>query len=198
MRGLPAHGVAPEPKEAAWDILAGPLGFVGTAEGKRVNARADAPPLAGLVEQTGPSEYPQLLLRLDEPAPGLAQFFALAMGGKVYVIARFYLFGSAAAAVTAREQAKWQSWLVFDFRHSQEGSGIAVTLHPPSARWPAMGGGRPRRHYSFGGDVIGFQVRLSFAIRHSALNAWIHSAVGTSTARCTQSACSASFNSNSA
>ena len=35
------------------------------------------------------------------------------MGGKVYVIVRFYLFGSAAAAVTAREQAKWQSWLEF-------------------------------------------------------------------------------------
>jgi hypothetical protein len=27
------------------------------------------------------------------------------------LIVRFYLFGSAAAAVAAREQAKWQSWL---------------------------------------------------------------------------------------
>lgn len=104
-------GVAPEPKEAAWDALAGPLGFAGAAQGKRVNAPADAPPLAGLVERAGPSEYPELLLRLDEPAPGVAHFFALAMGGRVYMSVRFFLFGSAATAVAAREQAKWQSWL---------------------------------------------------------------------------------------
>ena len=104
-------GVAPEPKEKAWDVLAGPLGFAGAAQGKRVNAGAGAPPLAGLVERAGPSEYPELLLRLDEPAPGLAHFFALAMGGNVYMSVRFFLFGSAAAAVAAREQTKWQSWL---------------------------------------------------------------------------------------
>lgn len=104
-------GVAPEPKEKAWEVLAGPLGFVGAAEGKRVNARTGAPALAGLVEEVGPSEYPGLLLRLDEPASGLAHFFALAMGGRVYMSVRFFLFGSAAAAVAAREQAKWQSWL---------------------------------------------------------------------------------------
>jgi uncharacterized protein YndB with AHSA1/START domain len=104
-------GVAPEPKEKAWGILAGPLGFAGAAEGKRVTAGSGAPPLAGLVEETGPSEHPGLLLRLDQPAPGLAHFFALPMGGSVYMIVRFYLFGSAAAAVAAREQAGWQSWL---------------------------------------------------------------------------------------
>lgn len=105
-------GVAPEPKEKAWEILAGPLGFAGAAEGKRVTAGAGAPPLAGLVEETGPSEHPEgLLLRLDQPAPGLAHFFALPMGGSVYMIVRFYLFGSTAAAVAAREQTGWQSWL---------------------------------------------------------------------------------------
>jgi uncharacterized protein YndB with AHSA1/START domain len=109
-------GVAPEPKEKAWDVLAGPLGFAGAAQGKRVNASAGAPPLAGLVEEVGPSEHPEgLLLRLDEPAPGLAHFFALAMGGQVYMIVRFYLFGSAAAAAAAREQSKWQSWLAERF-----------------------------------------------------------------------------------
>ena len=87
-------GVAPEPKEEAWEALTGPLGFAGAAQGERVTAGAGAPPLAGLVERDGPSEHPEgLLLRLDEPAPGLAHFFALPMGGNVYVIVRFYLFG---------------------------------------------------------------------------------------------------------
>jgi hypothetical protein len=31
------------------------------------------------------------------------------MGGQVYMIVRFYLFGSAAAAAAAREQTRWQS-----------------------------------------------------------------------------------------
>ena len=103
--------VAPEPKKEAWNALAAPLGFVGAAEGKRVNAPADAPPLARLVEKIGPSEFPELLLRLDEPAPGLAHFFALPMGGKVYMIVRVYLYGSRAAAVAPREEGVWQSWI---------------------------------------------------------------------------------------
>jgi hypothetical protein len=85
--------------------------FVGVAEGKRVNAPAGAPSLGGQVEKVGPSEFPELLLRLDEPAPGLAHFFALPMGGKVYMIVRVYLYGPRAAAVASREESVWQSWI---------------------------------------------------------------------------------------
>jgi hypothetical protein len=104
-------GTAAEPVEEAWAALAKPLAFDGLVQGARATTPADAPPLAGLVERMGPSGYPELLLRLDEPAPGLAHFFALPMGGAVYLIARFYLYGADAAAAVARAEPLWRSWM---------------------------------------------------------------------------------------
>ncbi len=74
-------GIAPEPKAAAWEALAGPLGLAGAGVGERRKTAPCAPPLAGLVEATGSGDYPEeLLLRLDEPAPGVAHLCALPMG----------------------------------------------------------------------------------------------------------------------
>jgi hypothetical protein len=94
-------------------------------------------------------------------------------------------------------------------RRSQQGAlvwiGAPRSMKMGTAAGPASGtcsvaGYRrwPTAPLLFGGDAIGFQVKLSLAVRHSARNAWSHSAVGTSTARCAKSACSPSFNSNSA
>jgi uncharacterized protein YndB with AHSA1/START domain len=97
-------GVAPEPKSAAWDALVGPLGLAGAAVGQRVSTPADAPPLAGLVEWAGQGEWSEkLLLRLDEPAPGIAHLFALPMG-QVYLPIRVYLYGDRAPAAAARAE----------------------------------------------------------------------------------------------
>lgn len=105
-------GVAPEPKSEAWDALAGPLGLAGAAVGERRNTPAGAPPLAGLVEQTGKGDYPEeILLRLDEPAPGLAHLFAMSMGGQVYLSIRFFLYGDGAPAAAARAEPLWSAWM---------------------------------------------------------------------------------------
>jgi uncharacterized protein YndB with AHSA1/START domain len=105
-------GVAPEPKSEAWAALIGSLGLTGAAEGQRVKTAAAAPPLAGLVERVGPREYPEeLLLRLDEPAPGLAHLFAMPMGGQIYMPIRIYLYGDRASAAVARDEPLWQSWI---------------------------------------------------------------------------------------
>src|SRR3954447_16315865 len=77
-------GVASGSMPDAWADLTGPLGLAGAAEGQRVSAPDDAPPLAGLVELAGPTDHPGLLLRLDAPAPGLAHLFALPMGGQTF------------------------------------------------------------------------------------------------------------------
>jgi uncharacterized protein YndB with AHSA1/START domain len=107
---------APEPKSEAWAALTGPLGLAGAVVGQRVTSSAGAPPLAGLVEQVGPSEYPEgLLLRLDEPAPGLANLFALPMGGQVYLPIRFFLYGDTAPAAVARAEPVWQAWMQSHF-----------------------------------------------------------------------------------
>jgi uncharacterized protein YndB with AHSA1/START domain len=116
-------GRAPEPKMAAWEALTGSLGLAGAAVGQQVHAAAGAPPLAGSVEQVGHSEdLEELLLRLDEPAPGLAHLFALRMGGQVYLPVRLYLFGDHAAATVARSEPLWRGWMDERFPIGGEGS----------------------------------------------------------------------------
>jgi len=104
-------GVGPGPTSTAWDALTGALGLTGAAAGQRVSTSAGAPPLTALVERVGPSEYPELLLRLEEPAPGIAHLFALPMGGQIYLPIRVYLYGDRASAAIARDEPLWQAWM---------------------------------------------------------------------------------------
>ncbi|HEY9348402.1 MAG TPA: SRPBCC domain-containing protein [Inquilinus sp.] len=109
-------GVGSKPTaEPAWAALTAQLGIAGAGPGQRVQAAANAPALAGQVERVGPDEYPELLLRLDAPAPGIAHLFALPMGGQVYLPIRLYLFGDQPAAVAAREEPAWQAWMARHF-----------------------------------------------------------------------------------
>lgn len=103
-------GVAPEPASEVWEALLGALGLSGATVGERRNAPAGVPPLAGVVE-AAPEEHKLLLLRLDEPAPGIAHIFANPMGGKVYLAFSFYLYGDRAAAAAASEEPRWQAWI---------------------------------------------------------------------------------------
>ena len=105
-------GWAPAPKDAAWAALTRALGFVGARVGQRVETAQDAPPLAGLVEEVGPPENPEvLLLRLDVPTSGLAHLFAMPMAGQAYLSMRCFLYGGEAAAAVARDEPRWQAWM---------------------------------------------------------------------------------------
>jgi uncharacterized protein YndB with AHSA1/START domain len=119
-------GVTPEPKSEAWTALTGALGLAGAAVGQRVSASHSAPPLAGTVEWAGQPEWPEeLLLRLDEPAPGIAHLVLHPMGGQVYLTIRFYLFGAQAPAVVARAEPEWQAWMNAGFPMPAEASEVA-------------------------------------------------------------------------
>lgn len=121
---LQLMGLAPEPRSEAWAALAGPLGLAGATLGERRSSPDGAPPIAGVVEGTGEGEYPEeLLLRIDEPAPGLAHLFAMSMGGQVYISVRFYLYGDQAPAAAARAEPVWQAWLSERFAPAGEGAG---------------------------------------------------------------------------
>lgn len=118
-------GVAPEPKSEAWETLTGSLGLAGAAVGVRMNTPAGAPPLPGLVERVGENAYPEeLLLRLDEPAPGIAHLFAMLMGGQVYLPIRIYLYGGSAGAAVARDEPSWQAWIAERFPTNSVPSNI--------------------------------------------------------------------------
>jgi uncharacterized protein YndB with AHSA1/START domain len=112
--GVPVQvmGVAPPPKEEAWQAWTRPLGLLGAAVDARVRTPVDAPPLAGTVEWAGQPGWPEeLLLRLDAPAPGIAHLVPHPMGGQVYLTMRLYLFGEGAPAAAAEAQGAWQAWL---------------------------------------------------------------------------------------
>jgi uncharacterized protein YndB with AHSA1/START domain len=108
MQQLPS---VPEPKLEAWTAFMGALGLAPTDRGQRVTSKPGAPRLAGVVESMGEPAFPELLLRLDQPAPGIAHLFALPMGGRVFLTTRLYLYGEQAAATIAQEEPKWQAWL---------------------------------------------------------------------------------------
>jgi hypothetical protein len=116
-RGQPCLGIqlmamAPEPAAEVWRRLTASLGLAEARVGERRKSPAGAPRLAGLVERTGAHGHAhQFLLRLDQPAPGLAHLFAMAMGPTVIASMRFYLYGTQAAGVAAREEPSWQQWM---------------------------------------------------------------------------------------
>ena len=56
--------------------------------------------------------YPEeLLLRLDQPAPGVAHLFAMPMGGQVLLSVRLFLYGKQASAIAAQVEPAWQAWV---------------------------------------------------------------------------------------
>jgi uncharacterized protein YndB with AHSA1/START domain len=108
-------GAAPEPTADAWAAVTGPLGLADAAVGQRVRTADGAPPLAGVVENVGPPDHPELLLRLDQPTGGVAHCFALPMGGQVFLPLRLYLYGDQAPAAVATAEPAWQAWLQAHF-----------------------------------------------------------------------------------
>lgn len=122
--GVPVQVLAPAggDTERAWESLTAPLGLAGAAVSDRFETPDGAPRMAGRVEQAPSSEggHPnELLLRIDQPAPGLAHLFALPMGPQVMVVARLYLYGDGAPEAAARAEPAWNAWLGARFTPAQ-------------------------------------------------------------------------------
>ena len=79
-------------------------------EARRVSSTSGAPEIAGAVE-SAPEAHPELILRLDRPAPGFVHMFVMPMGGPTLVSMRFYLFGARGAAAVVKARSDWESWL---------------------------------------------------------------------------------------
>ena len=99
-------------EKEVWATFTQSLGAAKPEPGQLFRSAANAPPLAGIIERA--SDWPSgaLLLRITEPAPGIAAFGAYNCGGMVLVsmCVNFY-GGDAAAAVAADHTPRWQSWL---------------------------------------------------------------------------------------
>jgi len=115
-----------DPVSRTWSSLTKELGISGASQAQHVKSSAAAPALAGRVEHAGPPEYPEeLLLKLDEPAPGAAHLFAMALGPQTCLSVRLFLYGTGAAAIAAREEPRWQRWINERFPQAGDANVVA-------------------------------------------------------------------------
>jgi hypothetical protein len=108
-------GTTSPPKDAAWQALMEQLGIAASRVGAKVATRGTAPKLAGTLEWEGQPAWPELVVRLDTPAAGIAHFAPHAMGGQVFLALRFYVYGERAAAEVARMEPEWTQWIAKRF-----------------------------------------------------------------------------------
>jgi len=103
--------VVEESASKAWETLTAPLNVAGAAVGQRWTTSGE-PRLSGFVEPRG-AGVPEhtLLLRIDQPAPGLVSIFAHSGGRQVYAGMDFLLYGEGAPAAVARIEPLWEAWL---------------------------------------------------------------------------------------
>lgn len=83
---------------------------VGIHDPELLRARERAPQVMAALEGMG-DEDPELLLRLERPAPGIAHMFIMPMDDQTMVSIRFYLYGEQGAAAVANAQRQWSDWL---------------------------------------------------------------------------------------
>lgn len=93
----------------AWESLTTALGLQGAGVGQRWTAPAGVPASSGVVEYFTDAPC-DALLRLDQPAPGVAAAGAFNMDGQSMVALSFYLYGEQASETAARETPIWQAW----------------------------------------------------------------------------------------
>ncbi len=95
----------------AWAALTEPLGLGGAIAGQRWSAPAGLPRLAGVVEDASDGSHPSVIVRLEEPSPGIATFGAFVCGGPTQVQLNVWLYGDGAGELARRDEPAWQKWL---------------------------------------------------------------------------------------
>lgn len=101
-------GHAPGPEDRAWAQLGDAFGLANAQVGERRETAPGAPRLSGVVDRVAGHE---VILRLDEPAPGAALIGAFTWEGRVLITLHLFLYGEQAAAVVAGEEAAWWRWM---------------------------------------------------------------------------------------
>jgi uncharacterized protein YndB with AHSA1/START domain len=76
--------------------------------------RATSPQIVAALEGME-GEEPELFLRLERPAPGLAHVMVMPMGGPTLVSMRFHLYGEDGAAAATDAERAWSGWLADRF-----------------------------------------------------------------------------------
>jgi uncharacterized protein YndB with AHSA1/START domain len=104
-------GSAPQGQLELWSRLTSALGLAGANVGERYEAPAGAPGIAGLVERVQQdAKTREILLKLDQPGPGIAVVGTFAFEGKAQGMLSFYLYGERAQELAERQREPWTKW----------------------------------------------------------------------------------------
>ncbi|CAN5129352.1 hypothetical protein BH09PSE6_BH09PSE6_04300 [soil metagenome] len=100
----------PGSEAQAWDTLTAALGVEGLLVGDAWAAPAGAPALKGVAEYMSRDPY-DALIRLDEPAAGVAALGAFELGGQSMVAFNLYQYGDLAQVRAEQLTPAWQAWI---------------------------------------------------------------------------------------
>jgi uncharacterized protein YndB with AHSA1/START domain len=117
-------GNAPGSQQEAWTAFRQDLGVGDPRVGDRVSTGPGAPPLAGLVEVVAEDT---IMLRLEEPAPGMAFVGAFTWNDRVFTTVHAYLFGGGSPEIAARDQTAWDAWMDEHFPVADVTTGAGAT-----------------------------------------------------------------------
>ena len=99
--------------------LAGEVERMEITDPELLRVRESSPHIAAALEGMAGDE-PELLLRLDQPAPGFAHLFVMPLGDQTMVSMRFHFYGASGAAVAADVEREWSDWLAERFPEEEE------------------------------------------------------------------------------
>ncbi|UXA18450.1 SRPBCC domain-containing protein [Mycobacterium sp. SMC-4] len=96
----------------AWSTLTTALGLASRDVGDRCRTTGDAPRWSGVVARVHQDvRSRELMLRLDEPCPGVSVIGACGSDETARVMVSNYFYGPAASATAVAQQAAWTDWL---------------------------------------------------------------------------------------
>ena len=90
--------------------LSGVVERIEITDPELLRVRESAPQIVATLD-TMDGEEPELLLRLERPAPGIAYIFAMPMGEQTMVSIRLFLYGDEATSIVADVERQWNEWL---------------------------------------------------------------------------------------
>jgi uncharacterized protein YndB with AHSA1/START domain len=105
-------GGATGTRSEVWTKLLASLGLGKASAGQAVTTSVtDESALSGTVETVSSSGKERLIMRLNQPLPGMAIVLLQDCGGFFMVSLSLYLYGPTAPSVAERERQSWQKWM---------------------------------------------------------------------------------------
>jgi hypothetical protein len=112
---IQASGMATGDQAEVWRDFTNKLGLASAAPGGNVRSTASGlPTLAGVVEPVSSGEHHKLMLRTEEPCPGVA-ILGVYNCGAILPMVSYYMYGNDAATIAKRDEPKWQAWMAQHF-----------------------------------------------------------------------------------